>query len=73
LYAVSDHGDLMHLRLEFPSPEYEDEYGACRQYLPEEAVLDREALSLLRSGRLTADLRDLVRRRVIVDLPKLYY
>jgi len=73
LYAVSDHGDRLHLRLEFPSPEYEDEYGACRRYLPQEAVIEREAASRLRSGRLTAELRDMLRRRVIVDLPKLYY
>ena len=60
-------------RLQFPSDDYEQEYGACRQYLPEEITIAREALRALEEGRLPAELTDLVRRRVIVDLPKQYY
>jgi uncharacterized protein YbaR (Trm112 family) len=60
-------------RLQFPSDDYEQEYGACRQYLPEEITISREALGALEEGRLPAELTDLVRRRVIVDLPKKYY
>jgi uncharacterized protein YbaR (Trm112 family) len=60
-------------RLQFPSNDYEQEYGACRQYLPEEITISREALGALEEGRLPAELTDLVRRRVIVDLPKKYY
>jgi uncharacterized protein YbaR (Trm112 family) len=60
-------------RLQFPSDDYEQEYGACRQYLPEEITIAREALRALEEGRLPAELTDLVRRRVIVDLPKKYY
>ena len=29
------------LRLAFPNEEYADEYGACRQYLPETLSLDQ--------------------------------
>jgi uncharacterized protein YbaR (Trm112 family) len=73
LYAVETSGDRLQLTLRFPTPDYEDEYGACRQYLPEEAVVDAEALQALEAGHLPASLADMVRRRVIVDLPRKYY
>ncbi len=66
-------GDRVRLRLRFPSEDYEEEYGACRQYLPAEAMVDRAALASLGTTRLPAGLGDLARRRVIVDLPKKYY
>ena len=58
----------------FPSEDYEQEYGACRQYLPEEVTLDAGR----RGGAghrpaVAGDLRTCVRRKVIVDLPKRYY
>ncbi len=73
LYAVAPDGDRLRLRLEFPDAEYEDEYGACRQYLPQELTLDRAALAAIEAGRVTADALELLRRKVIVDLPKRYY
>jgi uncharacterized protein YbaR (Trm112 family) len=73
LYAAEADGDQVRLRLQFPSEDYEEEYGACRQYLPEEVVLNRASLAELAQGRIPEDLRDLARRRVIVDLPKNYY
>ena len=73
LYAVAPDGDRLRLRLEFPDAEYEDEYGACRQYLPEEVTLDRAALAAIEAGRVTADALEPLRRKVIVDLPKRYY
>ena len=63
----------MRLRLEFPSEDYEQEYGACRQYLPDELTLDRAAIAALARGRVAGELAELVRRKVIVDLPKRYY
>jgi uncharacterized protein YbaR (Trm112 family) len=74
LYASEPDGDRIELRLQFPSPDYEDEYGACRQYLPERVSVDRVALERLRAGGPgDPALDELVRRRVIVDLPLLYY
>ena len=73
LYAVEADGERLRLRLGFPSDDYEQEYGACRQYLPEELTLDRAAVASLNTGLVAGDLRDLVRRKVIVDLPKRYY
>jgi uncharacterized protein YbaR (Trm112 family) len=73
LYEVEHDGEQLRLRLRFPSEDYEQEYGACRQYLPDTVVLDRGVLSALETGRLPPDLAELARRRVIVNLPRRYY
>jgi hypothetical protein len=73
LYAIDPDGDRVRLRLDFPSDDYEQEYGACREYLPAELTLDRSAIASLETGRVSGDLVDLFRRKVIVDLPKRYY
>jgi uncharacterized protein YbaR (Trm112 family) len=73
LYTQEPDGDRVHLRLTFPNEEYADEYGACRQYLPETLTLERSAVASLASGRVSTALNDLLRRKVIVDLPKRYY
>lgn len=73
LYTVEPDGDRVRLRLGFPSGDYEEEYGACRQYLPEALTLDRSAVASLATGRVSADLMELLRRKVLVDLPKRYY
>lgn len=73
LYETRLEGGTLRLRLRFPSSDYEDEYGACRQYLPEEAAVDVGALRTLERGAASGPIGDLVRRRVIVDLPKRYY
>jgi uncharacterized protein YbaR (Trm112 family) len=73
LYAVEADGQLLRLRLGFPSEDYEQEYGACRQYLPEEVTLEPSALASLQAGEMGGELSELLRRKVIVDLPKRYY
>jgi hypothetical protein len=73
LYAVDAHGDELWLSLRFPSPDYEDEYGACREYLPDDAIVSQSAFAALRAGGAPGPLADLITRRVIVDLPKRYY
>jgi len=73
LYAVQPDGDRVRLRLEFPNEEYADEYGACRQYLPETLTLDRSSIDSLATGKVAGELIELLRRKVIVDLPKRYY
>jgi hypothetical protein len=73
LYAVEADGERLRLRLGFPSEDYEQEYGACRQYLPEELTLNRSAVASMQTGLVAGELSELVRRKVIVDLPKRYY
>ena len=73
LYAVEPDGERLRLRLGFPSDDYEQEYGACRRYLPEELILDGSAIAALQTGAVAGELSELVRRKVIVDLPKRYY
>lgn len=74
LYEVQADGNRLLLSLRFPSTDYEDEYGACRRYLPEEAAIDIGRLNALQTGGpLTNDLADLVQRRVLLDLPRRYY
>jgi len=73
LYAVEPAGSAVSLRLRFPDTDYAEEYGACRQYLPDEAVVSKAALTALGEGRLPPELADLARRRVVLDLPKRYY
>jgi uncharacterized protein YbaR (Trm112 family) len=74
LYAIeaSGAGDLQ-LRLRFPDAAYEDESGAAREYLPEEALVRRADLDELEGGGSPQSVVDLIARRVLVDLPKRYY
>ena len=73
LYNVAVQGSNLYLRLQFPNSDYEDEYGACKQYLPDETVIAQAALDALQHGGATEPLDDLIRRRVIVKLPEKYY
>ena len=72
LYVVEPRGDQVLLRLQFPSADYEDEFGACREDLPEAVLVDRASLAVLDTGRLPPELADLAQRRVILDLPRRY-
>jgi uncharacterized protein YbaR (Trm112 family) len=67
-----DDGEVR-FRLRFPSDDYEQEYGACRRYLPDEVTMTRRALRTIAEGRVPDELAELARRRVIVDLPRRYY
>ncbi len=73
LYTVTADGERGRLHLGFPSEDYEQEYGAIRRYLPEELTLDRSAIASIATGQVSGELAELVRRKVIVDLPKRYY
>ena len=73
LYSVTPDGARVRLRLGFPNEDYELEYGAIRRYLPEELTLDRSAVASIESGQVSETLAELVRLKVIVDLPKRYY
>lgn len=73
LYAIEVDRGGARLRLQFPSDDYADEYGACRRYLPDEVTIDAGTLRAIESGALTGAVADLARRLVVLDLPKRYY
>jgi uncharacterized protein YbaR (Trm112 family) len=73
LYNVAVQDAKLHLRLQFPNSDYEDEYGACKQYLPDETVIDQAAFETLQRDGAPGPLDELIRRRVIVKLPEKYY
>lgn len=73
LYEASSDGRRLRLRLRFPNADYADEYGACRAYLPDDTTVPLDALARLEAGGPIDELRELIRRKVIVDLPKGYY
>jgi uncharacterized protein YbaR (Trm112 family) len=73
LYAIQLEDEQARLTLRFPSDDYADEYGAARSYLAEDVTVDRAAIDALPADRLPAGMADLVRRRVVLDLPKRYY
>jgi uncharacterized protein YbaR (Trm112 family) len=73
LYTASPEGGRVRLRLRFPGDDYEQEYGACRRYLPDELTADRSALDGLPASTVPPPLADLARRRVVLDLPTRYY
>lgn len=72
LYGAEREGDGVRLRLRFPSADYEEEYGACRRYLPEEIALERAVLDAVAAGRRSGPVADLIRRRVVLDVPPRY-
>lgn len=69
LYGVQASDSQVRLCLRFPSPDYEEEYSACKVYLPEAVTIDRATLSDLETGVRSPEIDDLLRRRVVLDLP----
>lgn len=72
LYELTTDGDHVHGTLRFPNEDYEYEYGTCRAYLPNEVTVARADLDALNRGEMAPAIADLVRRHVIVELPKRY-
>ncbi len=73
LYLEEREGERLRLRLQFPSEDYADEYAASRRYLPDQVVLEPADVAALGAGQPTPGIRELMRRRVIVDLPERDY
>jgi SAM-dependent methyltransferase/uncharacterized protein YbaR (Trm112 family) len=59
-------------RRTFPSPEYEDEYKRCRDYLPASVELSAGQLEQWRRGLRDETGADLARQRVLLELPPRY-
>jgi uncharacterized protein YbaR (Trm112 family) len=72
LYRVEQQGTQATLTLAFPTPEYEDEFGEVRRYLPETLTLDADLRGRLEPAQFGAAYTDLRRRRILLDTPPRY-
>jgi len=72
LYRVDRCGDSSTLTLTFPSPEYEEEFGACKEYLPATVTLSGDVTGVIDPSRVGPSFDELRRRRVLIDMPADY-
>jgi uncharacterized protein YbaR (Trm112 family)/SAM-dependent methyltransferase len=72
LYRVERQGGSSVLTLTFPTPEYEEEFGECRRYLPETVTLDADLGGAIEPATLGSRYEELRRRRIVIDAPPRY-
>lgn len=72
LYRVARDGNRSVLTLTFPTPQYEEEFGECRRYLPDSLTLNGDFTGPVLSLTPDLDVDDLRRRRVLIDAPSRY-
>ena len=72
LYRIDPQGDTSVLTLTFPTPEYEEEFGDCKQYLPSTVTVPGDLTGPIVPGALGPQYDELRRRRVIIDAPPDY-
>lgn len=73
LYHVARDGRDTVLTLTFPTPEYEEEFGGCRRYLPDTVRVPADLTGSIAPALVGPDFADLRRRHVIIDAPPRYY
>jgi len=69
LYQVERRNGVSVLTLAFPTPEYEDEFGACRRYLPDTLTVAADLTRPIDPASLGAQYAELRQRRVLLDAP----
>jgi uncharacterized protein YbaR (Trm112 family)/SAM-dependent methyltransferase len=72
LYRVEQNGGNAVLRIQFPSEQYEEEFGACMRYLPERIEFGADELKNLEAGALSGGLKELADLYVLIELPEGY-
>jgi hypothetical protein len=72
LYRVERQGGASILTLTFPTAEYEEEFGACRRYLPETLRIEADLSGAIQPAALGSAYQDLRRRRIVIDAPPRY-
>lgn len=72
LYRVERRGDASVLTLTFPTPGYEEEFGACKAYLPATVIVRADLTGPITPAALGSDYDQLRQRRVILDAPLCY-
>lgn len=73
LYVVEQRAGRSVLRLSFPTPDYEVEFGACRRYLPDTVTVDADLSRHISPTQFGARYTELRRRRVLIDVPPRYW
>lgn len=73
LYRVEKSGGSSVLTLEFPTPEYEEEFGACRRYMPDQVTVAADLTGKVRAESLGSRYAELRDRRVLIDAPVGYW
>ena len=71
--TISQRGGRATLTLTFPTPEYEEEFGGVRRYLPDTLTLDADLSGRLEPPHFGAQYLELRRRRILLDTPARYY
>lgn len=72
LYRIDQQGGTAVLTLTFPTPEYQEEFGGSRRYLPDVVRLDVDATRPLRPEQFGPGYPELRRRRILIDAPLNY-
>ena len=72
LYQVDYADGVSQLTLAFPGPEYEEEFGLARRYLPASLTVEGDLRGAIGPSAAGRDLAELRRRRVLLDLPRGY-
>jgi hypothetical protein len=72
LYHCQDIGSNKVCTLRFPSTFYESEFEACRRYLPEKLELPMNAFNSLKEHLSKDRWTELIRNRILLDLPERY-
>ena len=72
LYRVERRGGQTELTLQFPTPEYEEEFSECRRYLPGAVTLDADLTRPFTAADVGARYGELRQRRVLLDAPLRY-
>jgi uncharacterized protein YbaR (Trm112 family) len=72
LYRVTSAGASSVLTLAFPNPQYEEEFGDCRRYLPDTLTLAGDLSRASETLPAGLDSETLRRRRVLIDAPARY-
>jgi hypothetical protein len=73
LYRVERSGASSILTLGFPTPEYEEEFGACRRYMPDHVTVEADLTGPILPEALGSRYAELRDRRVLIDAPVAYW
>ena len=72
LYKLSYRNRKSHLTLQFPTPEYGEEYKELQRYLPDKLVVSADLRSPLNADEIGIEYGELRRQCVLLDVPNHY-